>query len=147
MTEREQTELVLTCAECEAEAPQGAVAGAIDAYVPESERRTSRPTPSGFGTAGRGGHATRRASVGLVAPCRLVAGDAPVENDVVASAGDRDRVVLDGAETAEEVEHRVGPAPQRTGGRQQVARDENTARVLGRDLHLRDATVRKEAAL
>jgi hypothetical protein len=48
---------------------------------------------------------------------------------------------------AEEVEHRVGPAPQRTGGRQQVARDENTARVLGRDLHLRDATVRKEAAL
>jgi hypothetical protein len=41
----------------------------------------------------------------------------------------------------------LGPAPQRTGGRQQVARDEKTARVLGRDVHLPDAAVCKEAAL
>ena len=88
-----------------------------------------------------------RRFVEAVAPDGVVAGDARVEHDVVASARSRDRVVLDGAEPAEEVDYGVGPALQRPGGRQQVARDEKAARVVRRDLHGRDATVRQEAAL
>ena len=51
----------------------------------------------------------------------------------------RDWVVLDGAEPAEEVEHCVASSFERPRRREQLARDEKAARSLGGDLHGPDA--------
>ena len=75
-----------------------------------------------------------------IAPRSLVPGDPRVEHEIVASAGDGDRVVLDRAETSEELEHGSGPSLERARRPEQVACDEEPARVLGGDLHGPDAS-------
>ncbi len=62
----------------------------------------------------------------------------------MAPARDGDRVVLDRAEAAEELEHRVQPSFERARGREQLARHEEAARGLGGDLHGMDATQRAQ---
>ena len=74
-----------------------------------------------------------------VAPAGVVVGDARVEHDVVASARHRDRVVLEGAEPAEVVEHCVVPSFERPRRREQLARNEEAPRVVRGDLHGQDA--------
>ena len=69
--------------------------------------------------------------VELVAPGGLVAGDARVQHQVVRAAGDVDRVELDRAEPAEELEHAVATALERPCRREQLARDEKPTRGLG----------------
>ncbi len=69
-----------------------------------------------------------------------------MEHEVVASAGHRDRVVLDGAEPAEEVEHCVGAALQRAAGASNWRATRNR-RASWEVTFTRDATVRQEAAL
>jgi hypothetical protein len=70
-----------------------------------------------------------------------------VEHEIVVSAGHGERVELDRAEPAEDLEHRIGPAFERPGGREQVVCDEETAGGLGGDLHGGDAIrTRRRAA-
>ena len=78
------------------------------------------------------------AFVEQVAPGGLVARDARVQHEVVAPAGDRDRVELDRPERPEDLEHPVEAPRERPRGREEVARDEKATRRLSRDLHLED---------
>lgn len=58
-----------------------------------------------------------------------------MQYEVVAPAGDRERVELDRAEPAEHVEHGAGAALEQPRRREEVARDEEAAGGLGGDLH------------
>src|SRR5436190_16439121 len=69
-----------------------------------------------------------------VAPGGLVAGDARVQHEVMAPAGDRDRVELDRPELPEDLEHPV-KARERPRRREEVPRDEEATRRLSSDLH------------
>ena len=80
------------------------------------------------------------ALVEQVAPGGVVVGDARVQHEVVAPAGNRERVELDRAELAEDLEHGVGASLERPRRREAVPRDEKTAGGLGGDLHPADAT-------
>jgi hypothetical protein len=73
-----------------------------------------------------------------VAPGRVVIGDAGVEDEIVVPAGHGERVELDRAEPAENLEHCIGSAFERARGREQVVRDEEATRGLGGDLHGQD---------
>ena len=55
------------------------------------------------------------------------------------ASGDRERVVLDRAESTEDLEHGVGSSFERTRRRERVARDEKAACGFGRDSHAEDA--------
>ena len=74
-----------------------------------------------------------------VAPAGVVVGDARVQHEVVAPTGDRERVELDRAESAEDLEHGVGASLERSRRREEVPGDEKTARGLGGDPHAEDA--------
>jgi hypothetical protein len=78
------------------------------------------------------------AFVEQVAPGGLVAGDTRMEHEVVAPAGDRDRVELDRPELPEDLEHPVEASRERPRRREEVPRDEKAARRLSSDLHLKD---------
>jgi hypothetical protein len=65
---------------------------------------------------------------------RPVVGDACVEDEIVVSARDRDRIELDGAPALEDLEHAL-PALERAGGGEEVAGDEEASRRFGGDLH------------
>jgi hypothetical protein len=62
-----------------------------------------------------------------------------MQDEVVASARDRNRVVLDRTEPAEHLEHRTGSAVERACWCERVARGEETAGGLPRDVHGRHA--------
>jgi hypothetical protein len=70
-----------------------------------------------------------------VAPCRVVGGNADVEVEIVIPAGHGERVELDRAEPAEDLDHCIGSALERPRGREEVVRDEEATRGLGGDLH------------
>jgi hypothetical protein len=74
-----------------------------------------------------------------VARAGVVVGDACVQHEVVASTGNRKRVELDRAEPPEDVEHRTGASLDGPRRREEVARDEKTARCLGGRPHRADA--------
>ena len=76
----------------------------------------------------------------LLAPRRVVVGDARVQHEVVVPARDRQRVELDRAEPPEDLEHRLRTALDEARGRKQMARDEEASCGVGRDLHRRDAS-------
>jgi hypothetical protein len=63
-----------------------------------------------------------------VAPCWVVIGNAGVEDEIVIPAGHGERVELDRAEPAEDLEHCIGPASERSRGREKVVRDEEAPR-------------------
>ena len=75
-----------------------------------------------------------------VAPVRVVAGDACVQHEIVAPTGNGERVELDRAEPAEDLEHRIGASLDRPRGREELPRDEKAARGLGGRLHPEDAS-------
>ena len=77
-----------------------------------------------------------------VAPGGLVAGDARVQHEVVAPAGDRDRVELDRPELPEDLEHPVEASRERPRRREEVPRDEKATRRLSSDLHPQDTSSR-----
>jgi hypothetical protein len=58
----------------------------------------------------------------------------------VAAPRDRDGVVLDRAESREELAHGVDAAGKRPSRRERLARDEEAPRSLGRDPHARGAS-------
>ena len=70
-----------------------------------------------------------------VAPGGVVVGHARVQDEVVGATGDCERIELDRAETAEDLEHRVRPSLERTRGSERVARDEKAACGLSSDPH------------
>jgi hypothetical protein len=70
-----------------------------------------------------------------LAPARVVAGDARVEDEVVVAAGDRERVELHRPPAAEDLERAVRAALERARGGEHVACDEKSPRVLGSDVH------------
>lgn len=70
-----------------------------------------------------------------VAPGRVVVDDARVEDEIVVPSGHRERVVLDRAEPAEDLEHRIGSAFERARGCEEVVCDEEATRRFGGDLH------------
>jgi len=74
-----------------------------------------------------------------VAPGRAVVCDARVQGEVVAPAGDRERVELERAEPADDLHHRIRAAHERARGREEVPGDEKAACGLGGDLHRADA--------
>ena len=75
-----------------------------------------------------------------VAPSRVVVRDARVQHEVVAPPRDGDRVELDRAELAEDLEHGVGASLERSRRREEVPRNEETARGLSGDPHPEDAS-------
>ncbi len=85
----------------------------------------------------------------LLAPRRVVVGDARVQHEVVVAAGDRQRVELDRAEPPKDLEHRLRTALDGSRGREQVARDEEPSCDVGGDLHRDDVrrNVLHEAAV
>ena len=70
-----------------------------------------------------------------VAPGGVVLGHARVQDEVVGAAGDRERIELDRAEPAEDLEHGVRSTLERPRGSERVARDEKATCGLGSDLH------------
>ncbi len=80
------------------------------------------------------------AFVEQVAPGGLVAGDARMQHEVVAPAGDRDRVELDRPELPEDLEHPVEAPRERPRRREEVPGNEKATRRLSSDLHLEDAS-------
>jgi hypothetical protein len=75
------------------------------------------------------------ALVERVAPVGVVVADARVQHQVVAPAGDRERIELDRPELAEDLEHGVGAFLQRSRRRKEVPGDEEAARGLSGDPH------------
>jgi hypothetical protein len=65
-----------------------------------------------------------------------------VQHEVVAPAGNRDRVELDRPEATEDLENPVGAAVERPRWREKVAGNEKTACGLGGDPHPEDASYR-----
>jgi len=63
-----------------------------------------------------------------------------VQHEVVAPTGNRERVELDRAELAEDLEHGVGASLERSRRREEVAGNEKTARGFSGDLHPEDAS-------
>jgi hypothetical protein len=63
----------------------------------------------------------------------VVAGDARVQHEVVVPAGHRQRIELDRAQLAEDVEHSHRTALERSGRREEVPSDEEAPRRLGGD--------------
>jgi hypothetical protein len=63
-----------------------------------------------------------------------------VQHEVVVPTGNCERVELDRAERAEDLEHGVGASLERPRRREEVPGDEKTARVLGGDPHPEDAS-------
>ena len=82
------------------------------------------------------------ALVEQVAPGGVVLGHARVQHEVVAPTGNRERIELDRAQSAEDIEHGVWSSLERTRRRERVARDEEATRGLGSDLHAEDASER-----
>jgi hypothetical protein len=80
------------------------------------------------------------AFVERVAPGWVVLGDACVEHEVVVPAGDRDRIELDRSEPPQDLEHRLRPPFHRPRGREELPREEEAPRRIGRNLHGHDAT-------
>src|SRR5439155_9918298 len=80
------------------------------------------------------------AFVEQIAPVGLVVGDARVQHEVVVPAGNRERVELDRAELAEDLEHGAGASLERPRRREEVPGDEKTARGLSGDPHPEDAS-------
>ena len=74
-----------------------------------------------------------------VAPGGVVVGHARVQHEVVAATGDRERIELDRAESAEDLEHGVRSSLERTRRRERVARDEKATCGLSGDPHAEDA--------
>jgi hypothetical protein len=70
-----------------------------------------------------------------VAPCGVVIGNASVEDEIVIPAGHGERVELDRAEPAEDLEHGIGSAFERPRGREEMVRHEEATRGLGGYLH------------
>ena len=62
-----------------------------------------------------------------------------MQHEVVVPTCNRERVELDRAEPAEDLEHGVGSSVERTRRRERVARDEKAARGLSSDPHAEDA--------
>jgi hypothetical protein len=62
-----------------------------------------------------------------------------VEHEVVGSTCNCDRVELDRAQTLEDFEYRIRASLERARRREPVACDEKAPRVLGGDVHARDA--------
>jgi hypothetical protein len=62
-----------------------------------------------------------------------------VENEVVVAPGDSDRVELDRAERAKDLQHRFGASRERPRGSEKVPRDEKATRRFGSDFHACDA--------
>ena len=75
------------------------------------------------------------ALVERVAPGGVVVGHARVQDEVVGATGNRDRIELDRAEAAEDLEHRVRSSLERTRRRERVAGDEKATCGLSRDPH------------
>ena len=86
------------------------------------------------------------ALVEKVAPAGLVVRDARVQHEVVAPTGDRQGVELDRAESAEDLEHGLWAALERSRRREEVPGDEKAARGLGGDLHAKDASYAEVAS-
>ena len=63
-----------------------------------------------------------------------------MQHEVVAPTGNRERVELDRAELAEDLEHAVEASLERARRREEVPGYEKTARGLSGDLHLEDAS-------
>ena len=80
-----------------------------------------------------------------LAPGRVVLGHARVQHEVMAPTGDRKRIELDRARSAEDTEHGVGSSLERTRRRERVARDEEATRGLGSDPHAEDAIGRQRS--
>jgi hypothetical protein len=77
--------------------------------------------------------------VQLVAPRRVVVCNASVQDEVVRAARDRDRVVLNRAQPPDDLHDGFRAAGKRARRREKVPRDEKAARLVGGDLHSRDA--------
>src|SRR4029453_14368382 len=75
-----------------------------------------------------------------VTPTRFVVRDARVKEEVVTSTGNRDRVELDRAELAEDLEHTGETSLDRSRRGERVPGNEKTARGLGGDVHVADAS-------
>ena len=75
-----------------------------------------------------------------VAPGGVVLGDARVQHEVVAPAGNRERIELERAQAAEDPEHGVLSSLERTRRRERVTRHEEAACGLGGDPHAEDAS-------
>ena len=75
------------------------------------------------------------AFVQQLAPGGLVVGDPRVQHEVVRAAGNRDRVELDRAEPAEDLEHGIGASLERSRWCEEAPGDEKAARGLSGDLH------------
>ncbi|HSO02563.1 MAG TPA: hypothetical protein VLS46_08550, partial [Gaiellaceae bacterium] len=58
-----------------------------------------------------------------------------MQHEVVSPAGNGERVELDRAQAAKDVEHRIRPSLERARGRERVARHEEAACGLGTDVH------------
>ena len=76
----------------------------------------------------------------ILAPGRVVVGDARMQHEIVIAARDRQRVELDRAEPAEDLAHRLQTTGNGSRRREQVARDEEASCGFGGDLHLRRLT-------
>jgi hypothetical protein len=61
-----------------------------------------------------------------------------MQHEVVAPAGDRERIELDRPELAEDFEHGAGASLERSRRRKEVPGDEEATRGFGTDLHGRD---------
>ena len=63
-----------------------------------------------------------------------------MQHEVVAPAGDGERVELHRPPATEDLERAVSTSLERPRGREHLARDEKATRILRRDLHARDAS-------
>jgi len=63
-----------------------------------------------------------------------------VQHEVVAPTGNRERVELDRAELAEDLEHGVGASLERSRGREELPGNEKAARGRGGGPHREDAS-------
>src|SRR5207302_76822 len=84
----------------------------------------------------------RAALIELLAPVGVVLAYARVQHEIVAATRDRDRIELDRAEPAEDLEHGAGTALERSRWCEELAGNEKTARGLSGDPHAGDASAR-----
>jgi hypothetical protein len=63
-----------------------------------------------------------------------------MQDEIVRATGDRDRIELDRAETAEDLQHGVRPTLERARGSERVVCDEKATRVLCTDPHVETLT-------
>src|SRR4029079_9276960 len=81
----------------------------------------------------------------LVAPGRVVARNTSVQHQVMIPAGDRDRVELDRPESTDHLEHAFGAARYRSGGCEEVPRDEKATGRVSSHFHEEDTSVPRDA--